>query len=523
MKKILLIDDDKLTQTMLSDFLSKQGWNITVASDAASASRILLGDSFSIILLDLYLPDRDGLDFLSSAKNMINSSLVIVLTASPSLDKAIEAFQSGVYDFMAKPLEEDKLMLTINKAYGYWTSKKDNAFLLESLKNKIAALEETNVQLSVERSRIYALLRDMNEGVLLMNEKGKINLINRKAMEIFKIAAGKESKLASKSIHFNDIIKKMQTVQSDSKAISHQFKEGEKRISYYNAHIMPIVQDNCNEVLAIINDITEIIKIYEMRSSFSSKISHELRTPVSAIKGVLNIIKKKHSAEYEKLKDYFPVIEKEIEQLQSEINALLEFAVYSNDNVDLMLSENDLSAIINQEINELFPQLKEKKIDVKISLPTELQAFVFDSEKIAKVIRNLLNNACKFTPEEGSIEIGSEIVNNVAELKKRYWLDENSNAKNKFIMIYIKDNGNGIETADRDNLFEPFFQAESIFDHQEGMGLGLFICKSIVKAHGGFIWMRNNQDKGSTFYFALPLIGVKESSSRNVFFKARFK
>lgn len=519
MKNILIIDDDQMLQAMLNDILKGQEWEVHSALDCAEASRILAHNTFSIILLDIYLPDQDGLEFLASSKNLMNSSLVIVTTVTPSLERALEAIKLGVYDFIPKPLKKDELLRYLDKAFDYWKSKQENAFLLTALRKKIADLEETNLQLNIERTRIYALLKDMNEGVLLMNEKGKINLINRKAIEIFDIATGKENKFSAHSTHFHELMKKMNEVRGKGKGSSYQFKTGEKRTNFYNVHLVPLIHNNCTEALAVVNDVTELIRTYEMRSSFTSKISHELRTPLSNIKSSLKIIKKKYSNDYEKLKEYFSIIEKELDQLYSEISALLDFGAYADENVDLILEENDLNKVINQEINDLLPKFRKKNIDLRIKLPTLLQSFVFDSEKIAKVIRNLLENACRFTPVEGSVEIGSEMYDEYVTFKNKYFLDIDSDLKSQFVVIYTKDSGIGIEAAEKEKIFEPFYQAESIFEHKEGMGLGLFICKSIIKAHGGFIWAKSNGDKGSTFYFALPLIGAKDDKLKNIYFK----
>jgi two-component system, OmpR family, phosphate regulon sensor histidine kinase PhoR len=518
-KKILIIDDSKLAHKIVTELLIPHAWEVRSVYDTKQAMQTFASEHFPIILLDIVLPDQDGLEFLSTIKNHVVDSLTIVISAHPSIEKAIKAIKLGAYDFITKPFNNDEFIHTIENAFAYWKSQQDKSVLLSMLKNKVSELENAMLQTKKEKSRTYALLRSMSEGALLMNEHGKITLINRKAAEIINISLDDENKINYGSIHLRTIMAKMKEVQKTQQLSSLQIKVGDKKPSYYNVQIIPLQHDNSIEILALLSDITELIKIYEMRSDFISRLSHELRTPLTNIKNSQHLMKKIMNPMSDQITKYFDIMEKETEHLQMHVNDLLSYADYSSRKTELELAENNLHEIMKKEIEFITAEFNSKKINIAVKMPSEAITFIFDEQKISKVIKNLLNNAFSFTPEEGSVEIGCYIENSYPALKNKFRLPLDLNLKSKFVVVYVKDSGVGIEQQEQSKIFEPFYQSESIQYHHEGTGLGLFISKSIVESHSGVIWFQSAPGKGSTFYFALPFIGANEFESAKVFLK----
>lgn len=520
MKKLLFIDDDKLFQEKIKDELRNTDWDLSVASDSEEALRLLKEHQFPIILLDLILPDADGLNLIPQFKQISPDSLIIVQTAYPTIDRAIRAIKEGAYDFFIKPYSNN-ITYVLDRAYSLWKSKKENFLLSNELRVRISELEKYADRLNKERNKILTLLKEIKEGVIVINEENKIYLINDVAMEIFQVNYDKKTKkFYCSSPNFKRLLENMIKVKEERlSSLSLQFKIGKKHPKYYNVSIKLLSDKNSAEVIAIINDVSEIIELHEMRSTFISKLSHELRTPLSIIKGSIDILEKKLSCEDQSLAGYLKIINEQINHLNNKITQLLSFSEFYTGNVTINREMNSIIKVLKAESNILMEKFQSKGINFSMQLPTEIPDFLFDYEKISLALRSYLENAYKFSPEGGSIFISAKVINHLSEIEEIIPPKITYKLSGEILIICIKDEGPGIESQEREIIFEPFFQSETIYEHSNGMGLGLYIAKSIIEAHGGITWVQNGKPTGSIFYILLPLIGNQISELSPALFK----
>ena len=221
-----------------------------------------------------------------------------------------------------------------------------------------------------------------------------------------------------------------------------------------------------------------------------------MKTPLVSIKGFTDLLLNVHK---EKLDDYVLSTVHEIrlgcERLENLIQDILTTSQLELGSIQLKKTEGDLSFLVKLSIRESqgLIKLRNHTIDLKIH---DKLITSFEQEQIHQVISNLINNAIKYTPPDGNIEIKSEIIN-------------------KSIKISIKDNGIGITREEKENLFTQFGKIERYGQGldiiSDGSGLGLYISKKIVELHEGKIWVNSEgRNKGCTFYFTLPLIKESE-------------
>ncbi len=223
---------------------------------------------------------------------------------------------------------------------------------------------------------------------------------------------------------------------------------------------------------------SELKRTEKFRSEFFSNITHELKTPVTAIKGTIDLIERKGFAD----KKHLEIIKKNIEKLSKMIKDLLDYSKIESGQIELLKEKNNIIEAIEDAIFLVSPLSKQKNI--KILLENRLDIWAsFDHEKIQQVLSNLLTNAIKFSPENGKIII------KVSENKKE-------------IRVSIEDFGPGIPPEEREKVFQKFYRVSK--DKREGIGLGLAICKGIIEAHGGKIWVEEPPHRGSIFHFTLP-------------------
>ncbi|KKK46173.1 hypothetical protein LCGC14_1115160 [marine sediment metagenome] len=240
----------------------------------------------------------------------------------------------------------------------------------------------------------------------------------------------------------------------------------------------------------------EMKEVNQLKSEFLRRASHELKTPLIAIKGFSNLLMDLHQ---ENLNDDILSMLGEIEngcrRFESIISKILESSKLESSKVKLQTSMEDLSFLIKFCLNELHSYFKSRnhKINVKIEDTIMIQ---FDKEQIYEVISNLLSNAIKYTSPNGEINIQTEI-------------------KDQAVIVKIQDTGIGFTEIEKKRAFQQFGKIERYgqgFDlESEGSGLGLYISKKIVESHGGKIWLESSgRERGSTFYFSLPISKEKK-------------
>lgn len=231
----------------------------------------------------------------------------------------------------------------------------------------------------------------------------------------------------------------------------------------------------------------ELKKIDQLKSDFISTVSHELRTPLTSIKNVVvNMLDGITGEINEKQKDYLHMANDEIVRLAHIIDGLLDISKIESGKVELDKTLVDITAVVNRAVALLEPEADKKKVKINTFYDADKPYVLVDSNKITRVFNNLIGNSLKFTPEGGKITVG---------LKDR----------EKDLEIFVQDTGIGIALEDKKKVFEKFIQVgRTPGAGEKGTGLGLPICKELVKLHGGDIWVESELGKGTKFIFTLP-------------------
>lgn len=236
-------------------------------------------------------------------------------------------------------------------------------------------------------------------------------------------------------------------------------------------------------------DISKERAVIRMKSEFVSQISHDLRTPLTVIKGSLDNLRDGITGDLtEKQRDYLNRMSKNTDRLAGLISNLLEVSRLESGRISLKRTPLSLYNLILEVVDDLRPIATEKGLEVTVNKFDEESIVQGDQDKLEQVITNLLDNAIKFTPTGGRITI-------------TLYKEEG------FFKISIRDTGIGIPKEDQSRIFERFYRAEGESPVQaKGTGLGLSIAKSLIELHGGQIWVTSEIGKGSEFSFTLPII-----------------
>ncbi len=241
--------------------------------------------------------------------------------------------------------------------------------------------------------------------------------------------------------------------------------------------------------------LADVQAISQNKSEFISAVSHELRTPLTSIKGYAAILMAGGVGEIpDKVKDRLEKINKHSDNLVKLINDLLDISRIESGKTEMRIIPHAIPPIVDNVHDLLTPQLKDKTINFVVDIPKGTPSIPMDLSQVERVFINLISNAIKFTPKEGTITLKV-----VCDEEKATFM--------------ISDTGIGIREENIPQLFNEFFRIENeINQNVKGTGLGLALCKKIVEAHGGRIWVTSEAQKGSIFYFTLPLAAKGKAS-----------
>ncbi|MCU0494670.1 MAG: ATP-binding protein [Chloroflexaceae bacterium] len=239
--------------------------------------------------------------------------------------------------------------------------------------------------------------------------------------------------------------------------------------------------------IANVRDITDQKREEELQSTFVSVISHELKTPVSIIKGYAGTLAREDATwSQETLRDGLRVIEEEADRLARQIQDLLDVSRVQAGGLRLELTDWPLPPLA-QEVAHGFAAQTDAQFAFELRFPDDFPPVHADYERIRMVLTNLVSNAVKYSPDGGTIRIGG-------------WAEDGR------AIIHVADQGIGIPPEEQQRIFERFYRVDNRLRREtQGSGLGLFLTRSIIEAHGGRIWVESQVGRGSRFIFTLPL------------------
>ena len=351
-------------------------------------------------------------------------------------------------------------------------------------------------QLREEKARLEAVIAHSPNGVLILDPQLHVVIVNRAFSELTGVLPAD-----AKGKPCREVLK-LENTTGDHLCLSDDrlppptgiwygegdiIRPGYKRrtvgITYF-----PLFDRNGNliNIIATLNDITRYREAEELKSTFISVISHELKTPVSLIKGYASTLAREDANwDNEIIREIGAVIEEESDRLNELINNLLDASRIQAGALTLDLDDVSLAHIARISTERFQTQTQHHRF--VFEFPDDLPLVKADQRRIRQVLDNLISNAIKYSPEGGAIRVGG-------------WSEDGR------VIVYVADEGIGIPLNEQDSVFDRFYRVDSgLRRDTQGVGLGLFLVRAIVEAHGGEVWLESEPGKGSTFYFALPL------------------
>lgn len=479
---------------------------IIVAGSIKEFNRIIRDRTPDFVIADINLPDGSALSLL---KGDLESQPwpVLIMTSYGDEEIAVKAIKSGAIDYIVK---SEEAFSNINHVV------------------KRNLREWRNIQRSRETERKFRnLFETMDQGVIYIDHTGRIiaansasekitgySLEKMQAMQFFHPGPWVNLKEDGSVVPFekHPVISTLHSgIPLINKVMGVNNLKSEKLV-WLLVSAIPRFRREGSEPYEVFTTITDITQLKEteielkkakekaeesdrLKSVFMANMSHEIRTPMNGILGFAELLKTPElSGESQEM--YVDAIRSSGKRMLSIINDLIDISRIEAGQTEIRKESTNVPALLRELMLFFRPEANSKNIHFRSNSELPVN-FTIDTDKtkLAQVITNLLKNALKFTPDNGTIELGSKTDNNE-------------------LLIYVKDNGRGIRKELQEKIFERFRQGDQAESH-EGVGLGLAISKAYAEMLGGRIWLESEPGSGSAFYFTVPAVEIKETRELN--------
>ncbi|MDP4084649.1 MAG: cell wall metabolism sensor histidine kinase WalK [Bacillota bacterium] len=352
--------------------------------------------------------------------------------------------------------------------------------------NLTKKLQEAQAMTEGERRKLSSVLSYMTDGVIATDRKGRVILINDPAAEMLDVS--RETVLSqpimallglSETYSFEELLE-----EKDSLILDYSTKN-KPYILRANLSIIQKETGFVNGLITVLHDITEQEKINVERREFVANVSHELRTPLTTMRSYLEALAEGAWQDEEIAPNFLEVTRTETERMIRLVNDLLQLS--KMDSTDYNLTKEWVNFVeFFDRIIDRFEMTKDQNVTLKRELPTHIILIEIDEDKLTQVLYNIISNAIKYSPE------GGQITFSILEEEDR-------------IIVSISDQGMGIPKENIGKIFERFYRVDKARSRKlGGTGLGLAIAKEMVNAHGGNIWAKSEEGKGTEISFSLP-------------------
>ncbi|MGB1253199.1 MAG: sensor histidine kinase [Candidatus Promineifilaceae bacterium] len=347
--------------------------------------------------------------------------------------------------------------------------------------------QEKEEQQRLEHSldRLNTVFTQMVDGVIIVGRAGWVESANQAALTLFSTAhADAIDGSFAQLVRQHEIIEILQRCV-DSQEPQNAVVDMRRNGLFLQVDVTPLIDDGVQGYVVLLHDLTSIRRMETVRRDFISNVSHELRTPLASVRAVIETLQDGALDDRPMAERFLGRAAHEVDSMTQMVSELMELSRIESGKVPLQLLPSPLQEIVDSTVEQLGSHIERKNLQVEIKIPADLPDVLADAQRVRQVLTNLLHNATKFTPDNGRIRI-------------------NASKNDSEIMVSVRDSGVGIPEEDLPRVFERFYKTDRS-RNSGGTGLGLAIAKHIVQAHGGDIWVTSKINRGSVFYFTLPI------------------
>lgn len=488
-QRILVVEDEKLIRLACEEILREMHFEVDLAPDGKKGYQLLQENEYDLALIDLFMPEMGGFDLIKKIQAKDKNLIAILMTAHATIESAVEAVKAGAYDYLPKPFTPDKLRAIVSRGLNH------RQVLIEA--QELRRERERNLlEIANERSRMQTIIDCMGEGLIATNLKGQLVLINPIARKMLKMSGECQiGSYISDCLNNKELIELITGILSrekiETKLTSKQIIFNEENFIIYLCTIAPITEESGNVLglVVLLRDISEEKKVEKTKAEFIRMVVHELKAPLGAIEGYLNLIldgmldsdPKRQLQTIKKSRD-------KARGLQQMIRDLLDFSAIEAGSIARHMEPLDIRDILIELVDLMKVEATHNNISITLDIPPHVPKIRGDKDDLMRLFTNLISNAIKYNIKDGQVIIQVSV-------------------EGLFLVVGVHDTGVGISEKEQQQIFDEFYRAKNNFTQKiSGTGLGLSIAKKIAEAHFGYIGVNSRLGQGSTFSVYLPLL-----------------
>lgn len=555
MIRILLVSEDNNEINRFKNIFTKGSYDFETMSDETLICDLISVEAPDIIIIDTKFPQTKDLN--KKIKSICENTIIIFALSTPSVEKDLIKFANA---FITKEMTDDLILSTINVNLRMKNSlemlSSSNKDLADSL-YRLNALYTTSSQFAgtLDKSKLInymiegmdkALSFSLTCTLSLCTDETPVLILN----SLYELSDELITAIKLRTIlNFNSLFEGKTPpceLNIDTLKIEKHIKYPASRFTFilfqYDNMFAPIsLGENffgcieifketsftsedatCFQTIAqqvslplksatlyqeIIETNAKLERLERLKSEFISIVSHELRTPLTSIKNSLDILMSGRCGEITPASEKFLAMAmRNVQRLSGIINDLLDLSKIEAGKMDFHFAPTNINTVINYVKSALSEVAKTKGLNLVTEEYQKIPDITADSRRLEQVLTNLVSNAIKFTPEGKTITISSRLVNADDIKVNEYFKDSIQNLSGEYVEVCVKDEGIGIESKNLLHAFDKFAQIENSLSRKAGgTGLGLPIAKQLLDAHKGAIWCDSEINKGSKFYFIIPV------------------
>jgi len=472
---ILLALDDSQSLRLMERALQAVDYEVAIAPDWKGLEKILDESSPALLLIAEHFSGRNGIE-IAEAELERFPTLPILLFAETDTTGTIKAvLRASLSGYIYPPLHTDDIVDAVNRSLARARHLGD--WIRREVKRTTSSLEKRAQISESERDKLEAIIANIEDGVIVLDQEHKILFMNRIARETFDLSADSIGRPILHVIQNPDLQAfLLRTTKSPIKYHELNFDDG--RILNAQQTSIPHIG-----TAITIHDITYLKKLDQIKTEFVHTVSHDLRSPLTAVLGYTELVSRVGPLN-EQQQEFLGRIQASVQSITTLINDLLDLGRLEA-GFDTRRESVQLESVFQYSFDMLGSLITQKNLHLEKNIASNLPALRANPIRIRQMLDNLLGNAVKYTPKEGTIRVSIR-------------------TEDHQLIFEISDTGPGIPMDEQSRIFEKFYRASNVLESSKGSGLGLAIVKSIVESHQGRVWVESTLGHGSTFIVVLP-------------------
>jgi two-component system NtrC family sensor kinase len=478
---ILLALDDSPVLNLMERALRSVNYEVAIVHEQDALISVLDESSPALLLIGESFNGGNGLEMAKAQLARFPTLPILFYSEKDAPGTIKSVLTSGLSGYLHPPLKTDDIVAEVKRSLSRARSLGD--WIRREVRQTTSSLEKRALISESEKERLESIIASIGDGVIVLDDEKKLILTNHIARDAFGLDKVKLTGKLIESVILNADLHALLSKTGEAAVKYYELNFDDGRV--FNVQHTPI--PGIGSAITM-QDITYLKQLDLMKSEFVHTVSHDLRSPLTAVLGYAELVERVGPLN-EQQKEFIRRIQGSVQNITSLINELLDLGRLEA-GFDTRRESVQLESILEYSLGLLEPLLQQKDLHLNQKVAGKLSPLRANPIRIRQMIENLVGNAIKYAPEGGEINI------RVRE-------------EDQQIIFEVKDTGPGIPLAEQAHIFEKFFRASNVAG-TKGSGLGLAIVKNVVDSYHGRVWVESAVGQGAAFFVVLPTFETKE-------------